>query len=161
MKLVKDDPPDLEVLVVDRGSRAFAVTGLEITQHGKSSKSLFAVIGKKLANRYRKETILAVLVEEVERFEVAELDEFIRQNNPHGQRVVVIGGTGQAGRFLAVPLDEVSYPEPGAADWKEIEVDKGDGNTGFRGYKGVFLETNHLGRSLQMPLFVKEVELKR
>ncbi len=147
--------------MVDRASRALAVTGLEITQHGKYSKSLCAVIGKKLARRYRKGTILAVLVEGVERFEVAELHEFVRQNNPHGQWVVVIGGTGQAGRFLAVPLDEVSYSEPGVADWKEIEFDKGDGNTGFRGYKGVFLETSHLGGFLKMPLFVKEVEFRR
>ena len=161
VKPVKDDPPDVELLEVDRDSFVFTVFRLEITQHGKYSESLFELIGKKLAKRYQKGTILVVMVEESERFVVAELDEFIRNNNPHGQRLVIIGGTGRLGKFLAVPWDEVSSPGPGKVEWREIEVDQKERSTGFRKYQGVFCEPSWRWRLLGMPLFVKEVVLSR
>ena len=161
VKPVKDDPPDVELLVVDRDSFVFTVVRLEITQHGKYSESLFEVIGKKLTKRYHKGTILVIMVEESERFVVAELDKFVRKNNPHGQRLVIIGGTGRAGKFLAVPWDEVSSPSPGKAEWMEIEVDQKERSTGFRGYQGVFSEPSPRWRLLGMPLFVKEALLSR
>ena len=49
VKPVKDDPPDVEVLAVERDSRAFSTMKLEIVQDGKYSESVFEVIGKKLA----------------------------------------------------------------------------------------------------------------
>ena len=151
----------MELLEVDRDSFVFTVFRLEITQHGKYSESLFELIGKKLAKRYQKGTILVVMVEESERFVVAELDEFIRNNNPHGQRLVIIGGTGRLGKFLAVPWDEVSSPGPGKVEWREIEVDQKERSTGFRKYQGVFCEPSWRWRLLGMPLFVKEVVLSR
>ena len=161
VKPVKDDPPDLELLVVDRDSFEFTVVRLEITQHGKYSESLFELIGKKLAKRYQKGTILVVVVEGKESFEVAELDEFIRKRNPHGQRLVIIGGTGRPGKFLAMPWDEVSYLSPDKAECLEIAVDQKERSTGFRGYQGVFFEPSRWWSLLGMPLFVKEVVLSR
>ena len=105
---VKDDPPDVELLGVERDGSFSPVARLEITQHGKYSESLFEAIGKKLAKRYHQGTMLVVMVEETETFEVGELDEFIRNHNSHGQRLVVIGCNGRPGKFLVVPWDEVS-----------------------------------------------------
>ena len=99
VKLVKDDPPDVEVLAVERDSRAFSTMKLEIVQDGKYSESVFEVIGKKLAKRYERRTVLVVVIEETEDFLIAELHDFIQDNNPHGLRIYIIGGTGKAGRF--------------------------------------------------------------
>ena len=54
VKPVKDDPPDVEVLAVERDSRAFSTMKLEIVQDGKYSESVFEVIGKKLTKRYER-----------------------------------------------------------------------------------------------------------
>ena len=44
VKPVKDDPPDVEVLAVERDRRAFSTMKLEIVQDGKYSESVFEVI---------------------------------------------------------------------------------------------------------------------
>ena len=108
VKPVKDDPPDVEVLAVERDSRAFSTMKLEIVQHGKYSESVFEVIDKKLAKRYERGTVLVVVIEETERFLVADLHDFIRDNNPHGLQIFAIGGTGEAGRFKGLPCDEIT-----------------------------------------------------
>ena len=158
---VKDDPPDVELLVVDRDSFVFTVVRLEITQHGKYSESLFEVIRKKLINRYQKGTILVVVVEKTERVEVVDLNEFIRENNPHGQRLIIISGGGRAGKFVAMPWDEVLSPSPGKVEWMEIDIDQKKRSKGFRGYQGVFFNPSVRYSLLGMPLFVKEVVLSR
>ena len=158
---VKDDPPDVELQGIERDGSFSPVAGVEITQYGKHSASLFEVIGKKLVKRYQKGTMLVVMVEETETVDIAEIDKFIRNHNPHGQRLVVIGGTGQPGKFLAVPWDHVTSPAPGETDWTEIEADQAERGTGFRGYRGVFSEPTGWWRRLSVPLFVKEVVLNR
>ena len=161
VKPVKDDPPDVEVLAVKRDSRAFSTMKLEIVQDGKYSESVFEVIGKKLAKRYERGTVLAVVIEETEQFLIADLHDFIRENNPHGTRVYVIGGTGRAGRFKGLPCDEITCDDADYFKWKEMEVDQGDRNAGFLGHDGVFCETSGYARFLQMPLFIREVKLSR
>ena len=161
LKPVKDDPPDVELLEVDRDSFEFTMFRLEITQHGKYSESLFEVIGKKLIKRYQKGTILVVMVEETERVEVVDLNEFIQENNPHGQRLVIISGGGRAGKFVAMPWDLVSSLSPDKVEWMEIDIDQKKRSKGFRGYQGVFCEPSARCRLLGMPLFVKEVVLSR
>ena len=158
---VKDDPPDVELLGVERDGSFSAVARLEITQHGKYSESVFEVIGKKLEKRYHQGTMLVVMVEETETFEVGELDEFIRNHNPHGQRLVVIGCNGRPGKFLVVPWDEVSSLSPGKAECLEIQVDQRERSTGFRGYQGIFCKPSMRWRLPRIPLFVKEVVLSR
>ena len=81
---VKDDPPDVELQGIERDDSLPPVVGVEITHQGKHSASLFDVIGKKLAKRYQKGTMLVVMVEERTTVDVAELDEFTRKSNPHG-----------------------------------------------------------------------------
>ena len=108
VKPVKDDPPDVEVLAVERDSRAFSTMKLEIVQDGKYSASVFEVIGRKLAKRYERGTVLVVVIEETEQFLIADLHDFIRDNNPHGLRIFIIGGTGDAGRFKGLPCDEIT-----------------------------------------------------
>ena len=161
VKPVKDDPPDVEVLAVERDSRAFKTMKLEIVQDGKYSESVFEVIGKKLAKRYERGTVLVVVIEETEQFLIADLHDFIRDNNPHGLRIYVIGGTGRAGRFKGLPCDEITCDDADYFEWKEMEVDQRDRNAGFLGHDGVFCETSGLARFLQMPLFVREVKLSR
>ena len=162
VKPVKDDPPDVEVLAVERDSRAFSTMKLEIVQDGKYSESVFEVIGKKLAKRYERGTVLVVVIEETEHFLVAELHDFIRDNNPHGLRIFVIGGTGKVGRFKGLPCDEIACDGADYFEWMEKEVDQRERNAGFLGLDGVFCETSGLARFLKMPqLFVREVKLSR
>ena len=161
VKPVKDDPPDVEILAVERDSRAFSTMKLEIVQDGKYSESVFEVIGKKLAKRYERGTVLVVVIEEMESFLVAELHDFILDNNPHGLRVFVIGGTGEAGRFKGLPCDEITCDGADYFEWVEMEVDQRDRNAGFLGLDGVFCETFGLARFLKMPLFVRKVKLSR
>ena len=161
VKPVKDDPPDVEVLAVDRDSRAFSTMKLEIVQDGKHSESVFEVIGKKLAKRYERGTVLVVVIEETEQFVIADLHDFIRDNNPHGLRIFVIGGTGEPGRFKGLPCDEITSDGADYFEWTDKEVDQRDRNAGFLGLDGVFCETSGLARFLQMPLFVREVKLTR
>ena len=161
VKPVKDDPPDVEVLAVERDSRAFKTMKLEIVQDGKYSESVFEVIGKKLAKRYERGTVLVVVIEETEQFLIADLHDFIRDNNPHSMQIYVIGGAGRAGRFKGLPCDEIMCDDADYFEWKEMEVDQRDRNAGFLGHDGVFCETSVLARFLQMPLFVREVKLSR
>ena len=161
VKPVKDDPPDVELLAVERDSRAFSTMKLEIVQDGKYSESVFEVIGKKLAKMYERGTVLVVVIEETEQFLVAELHDFIREKNQHGLRIFVIGGTGESGRFKGLPCDEITYDGADYFEWMEEEVDQRDRNAGFLGLDGVFCETSRLARFLQMPLFVREVKLSR
>ena len=112
VRLVSDDPPDVEVLVIDRKSTSLNVIRVEITQHGRHSKSLVGVIGKKLLKRYQDGTVLVVLVEQSASVPVADVYEFIRKNNPHHQRIYIIGGGAEAGSFVVLPCDEISSPTP-------------------------------------------------
>ena len=159
---VKDDPPDVEVLAVDRESRAFSTMSLEIVQYGQYSESVFEVIGKKLAKRYAPGTVV-VVIETTTTFLVADLHDFIRDNNPHGQRVFVIGGAGEAGRFNGLPCDAITFDGADYYEWMTKEVDQRDRNAGFLGLDGVFCETAGVARllQLQVPLFVREVKLSR
>ena len=102
-----------------------------------------------------------VVIEETEQFLVAELHDFIRDNNPHGLRIFVIGGTGEAGRFKGLPCDKITCDDADYFEWMEKKVDQRDRNAGFLGLDGVFCETSGLGRFPQMPLFVREVKLSR
>ena len=129
-------------------------------QYGKYSESVFEVIGKKLAKRYAQGTVVVVSIEKAAQFLVADLHDFIRDNNPHGQRTFVMGGTG-AGRFKGLRSDEITCDGAGYFEWMTKEVDQRDRNAGFLGLDGVFCETSGLARFLQMPLFVREVKLSR
>ena len=102
-----------------------------------------------------------VIVEKgmVEAIEVAEPDEFIRRNNSHCQRLIIIGGTGQAGKFSALPWDHVTFPNPGELEWRELEIDQKERNTGFRGYPAVFCEASLRWLMAGGPVFVNKVVL--
>ena len=105
--------------------------------------------------------MLVVVIEETEQFLIADLHDFIQENNPHGQRVYIIGGAGRAGKFRGLPCDEITCDTADYFEWMEKEVDQQERNAGFLGLDGVFCETSGLARFLKMPLFVKEVKLTR
>jgi len=156
---LKDDPPDVEVLSVKLDSRAFLTMSLEIVQYGKYSQDVFEVIGKKLAKRYERETVVVVATETATDLPVADLHDFIRDNNPHGLRVFLIGGTGEVGRFKGLPCDEITCDGADYYEWIDKEVKQEARNAGFLGLDGVFCETAGLARFLKMPMFVREVKL--
>ena len=160
VKPVKDDPPDVEVL----GGRAGQPRALDDEIGDSAGRE---VLGERVRGdrqearkRYERGTVLVVAIEETEQFLVAELHDFIRDNNPHGLRIFVIGGTG-AGRFKGLPCDEITCDGADYFEWMTKEVDQRDRNAGFLGLDGVFCETYGLARFLQMPLFVREVKLSR
>ena len=159
---IRADAPDAEVLVVDRKDEAVSMIRVEITQHGRHSKSVFDVIGKKLQKRYQDGTVLVVLVEHSASLPVTDLYEFIRTNNPHNQRIFIIGGGAEAGRFKVVPWDDCSSPAPDEKSWKIIEVDAKDASKGKLGYEGVVFKPPGSSRvPYVFPVFVKEIELRR
>ena len=161
VRLVRDDPPDAEVLEIDAAGRNLNGIRLEITQHGSHSKALVDVIGRKLRKKYQEGTVLVVLVEQAEKILVNELDDFIRANNPYNQRIFVIGGSEAPGSFKVVPWDEVTKPTPSETAWLEIGVDANNVSRGYRGYEGVVVEPPGSRFLPPHPVFVKELELRR
>ena len=159
VRLVREDPPDAEVLTINREDGNISGIRIEITQHGGHSRNLIDVVGKKLRKRYHDGTVLVVLVEQKEDIPVAELDEFIRKNNPHNQQIVIIGGSKAAGSFKVVPWDGVTKPTPGEVAWYEVSVDAKNASKGHRGYEGVIVKAPQNRSRPQHPVFVKELAL--
>ena len=77
VRLVRDDPPDAEVLTIDPKTGSFSTIKVEITRHGKYSQSVFDVIAKKLRKRYQDGTVLVVFVEQSVSLSVADLHGFL------------------------------------------------------------------------------------
>ena len=161
VRLIRDDPPDAEVLVVDGAGGRLREIKLEITQRGSHSKDLIEVIGKKLRKRYQKGTILVVLVEQAETIHPNELDAFVHANNPYNQQIVIIGGSGAPGRFKVVPLDEITKPTPGEIAWLEMDVDTKSAGRGYRKYEGVMFKPPGSWFLPRVPVFVKKLDLRR
>ena len=165
VRLVKDDPPDAEILTVDPKTGALDTIGVEITRHGKHSRSLFDVLGKKLRKRYREGTVLIVFVEQLEQVSVNHLHAFLRKNNPHGQDIFVIGASSEAESFKIVPCSAISSPTPGEISWAEATVDEKTASKGHRAYVGVSFEPHGAGRLrqafAQYPIYVKKISLSR
>ena len=161
VRLVNDDPPDAEVLGMDGAARQKSRIKVEISQHGRYSKGLVDVIEKKLRKKYQEGTVIVVLVERAESVPVADLDDFIRKNNPHDQRVVIIGGSETAGRFKVVPWQEVIEPTSGEPALLEMDVDAERASMGHRGYEGVVLPPLWTRFLPSFPVFVKKLELHR
>ena len=162
VRLARDDPPDVEVLVVDQKNSAVTVRKVEITRYGKYLKNVLDVIGKKLLKRYEDGTVLVVLVEQSISLDVADLHEFIRKSNPHNQQIFIIGGIPEAGKFKIIPWDEVTSPDSGEMAWTEVNVDTGNASRGYRGYEGVVYKHRSMTKFPQaFPVFVKKVQLWR
>ena len=161
VRLVSEDPPDAEVLKINREDGNISGIRIEIAQHGSHSKTLIGVVGKKLRKKYHDGTVLVVLVEQAEEILVAELDEFIRKNNPHNQWIVIIGGSKAAGSFKVVPWGWVTNPTPGEVAWYEISVDAKNASKGHRGYEGVVVNAPQNRSRPRHPVFVKELALHR
>ena len=117
VRLARNDPPDVEMLKVDGTEGRMGGMMLEITQHGSHSQELFDVIGKKLRKRYQEGTALVVLVEKAESIPIVELDKLIRENNPHNQRIFIIGGSEEPGAYKVVPWDEIDRSTPDEVVW--------------------------------------------
>ena len=162
VSLVRDDPPDVEVLQVDQENSAVTMIKLEITRHGRYSKNVLDVIDKKLLKRYEDGTVLVVLVEESANLDVAELHEYIRKNNPHNQRIFIIGGGPKAGKLKIIPWDKVTSPALHEMAWMEMNVDMNNASRGYRGYGGVVYKHRSMSRFPQVfPVFVKKIQLER
>ena len=161
VRLVRDDPPDTEVLEINGADRNLRGIGIEVTQHGSHSRDLVNVIGKKLRKKYQKGTELVVLAERAENILVNNLDEYIRANNPYNQRVYVVGGSDAPNTFKVVPLDKVSRPTASETEWLEIDVNAENASRGHRGYEGVVLKPPGSRFLPPHPTFVKELELHR
>ena len=161
VRLVRDDPPDTEVLEVNGADRNLRGIGIEVTQHGSHSRDLVNVIGQKLRKKYQKGTVLVVLVERAENILVNNLDEYIRANNPYNQLVCVVGGSDAPNTFKVIPFDKVSRPTASETKWLEINVNVENASKGHRGYEGVVFKPRG-SRFLPLhPTFVKELELHR
>ena len=64
VRSVREDPPDVDVLVVDRADGRLSAIRVEVAQCTKYSQSVFEVIGKKLLKSYHDGTVIVVLVEQ-------------------------------------------------------------------------------------------------
>ena len=156
VRMVRDDPPDTEVLISDKKTRSLRVLRVEVTRHGKYSTSMTEVVGKKLRKSYEKDTVILVLVEEEQGFGVFDLYDFIQKNNPHGHRVQIIGGAGEAGKFLVLHWD------PSGETARAIAVDTHDRNSGRCECDGVVFEPPFMsGFRKVFPVPIKTVALHR
>ena len=160
--LVRDDPPDAEVVVVDQEPGALRMIRVEVTRHGRYSRGMLEVIGKKLLKRYHDGTVVVVLVEKSESFSAADLLEFIQSNNPHNQRIFIIGGGREQGTYKVIPCDKISSPTPDETAWMEVVVGESKASKGHLGYEGIMFKPPYSRwvRSVN-PVFVKKVELDR
>ena len=161
VRLVKDDPPDAEVLEVNGADGNMSSIRLEVTQHGSHSTNLFDVIGKKLSMKYQKGTVLVILVEQAENILVNDLHDLIRTNNPYNHRIYIIGGSEAPGTFKVVPWEGVTKPRPSEIAWFEIGVDANNASKGHRRYEGVLFEPPRSRFLPGHPVFVKELNLHR
>ena len=156
VRMVRDDPPDTEVLMTDKKARTVQMMRVEVTQYGIYSKSVTEVIGKKLRKRYQEGTVLLVLVEEAEELTVFNLYDFIQENNPHGHRVAIIGGAGEVDKFKVLHWD--TSGETATA----LVVDTNVRDNGRCEYEGVVFKPPYTTRFRPVfPVFVRTVELHR
>ena len=89
MRLVNDDPPDAEVLVIGDAGEELDRIPVEVARYGSYSRELTDVIKQKLRNTYKTGTVIVVLVEEAENIVLDHVGNEILDNNPHKQMVVV------------------------------------------------------------------------
>lgn len=162
VRVSKDDPPDTEVLRVDKKTNDLSVMSVEITQYGRYSTSVTDVIGKKLMKRYQDGTTLIVFVEESQKLSAADLYDFIWKNNPHKQKVFFIGFAGEIGKFKAAQLDEVTAPTADGKVWLARTVDINDNSKRRCEYDGVVVKVPYMSSFPRvLPTFIRKVELHR
>ena len=162
VRLAKDDPPDAEVLMVDKDRNALDVVGVEITRQGQYSRSVTDVIAKKFTKRYQDGTLLLVFVEESEKIFISDMDSFIQKTNSQGQRVFLMGGAGEVGKFKIVPWDEVTVRANGDETWLQMTVDTNGRTKGRCEYEGVVYEPPYMSRfPVVFPVFINAFELRR
>ena len=159
---VREDPPDVEVLVVDRANGDVSVIRVEVARCTKYSQDVFEVIRKKLLNRYHEGTVIVVLIEESTSFSVGELYDFIRDNNLQNHRVYIVGGGMKPRRVKIIPCFEVREPETDEMAIMNMEVGVDEASQGFLGYEGVVYRPPW-NSSIQypFPVYVKKITLKR
>ena len=157
-----DDPPDTELLIVDRKSNTMDVRKVEITRFGMYSAELTDVIGKKLRRRYEKGTVLLVFVERTYDVHVVDLYNFVQKHNPHGQEIVIIGGAEKAGTFKVVPWAEATMRAPDNVVGFGVIVDTNENSKARCRFDGVAFESPVMSRILpKIPVYIKSVALRR
>ena len=159
---VREDPPDVEVLVVDAANLDVSVIRVEVTRCTRYSQDVFEVIRKKLLKRYHEGTAIVVLIEESTSFSLRELYEFIRDNNLQKLRVYIIGGGMSPRTIKFIPCYEV--PEPGTDEMAimDAELDANHASKGYLGYEGVVYRPPwNSSVRYPFPLFVKKITLTR
>ena len=156
------DPPDTEIMMIDKKTRAVKMVRVEITQHGTRSAGVTDVIGKKLTKRYQNGTVLIVLVEKSEEISVVELYDFVRKNNPHGQEIYIIGGAREPDKFKIIPWNGITMPTNEEIAWLEIIVGTKNKSKGSWIYDGAVFAPPHMTRfPYAFPVFVRTVNLHR
>ena len=168
VRLVRDDPPDAEILTVHPKTGAFTTLNVEVTCHEKHSPGLFKIIAKKLRNRYQSGTIILVLVAQSERLSPNEVYSFIKSNNPYNQNIVIIGANADSNGFKVLPFDTHRLSMYGNVEntgWAEIEVDEKAASKGNLPYVAISFERRGSGRLrgalAQFPVFMKKITLSR
>ena len=157
-----DDPPDTELLIVDRDSNTMEVRMVEITQYGRYSAELTDVIGKKLRKRYEKGTVLLVFVERTYDIHVVDLYNFVQEHNSHGQEIVIIGGGDKAGTFKVVPWVEATMRAPDNVVGYGVIVDTNENSKARCRFDGIAFEPPVTSRfRLKVPVYIKSVALHR
>ena len=159
---VREDPPDVEVLVLDRANGYVSMIRIEVTRFTKYSKNVFEVIRKKLAKRYHEGTLIVVLVEESAGIAVGELFDFIRDNKLQNERVYIVGGGMKPQKIRFIPCYEVLEPGTDELAIMDMEVCVDEASTGCLGYEGVVYRPPW-NSSIQYPspVFVKKITLTR
>ena len=161
-RCAKDDPPDVELLLIDRANLTLRLERVEVAQCTKYSRDVFEVIRKKLLKRYHEKTDIVVLVEEPVRLFIGELGEFIRDNNRQGLSVYIIGARESPGTLKFIPCREDRQPETGESGITIWDVKVDHASEGYLGFDGVVCELPQNANIRDArPLFVKNITLTR
>ena len=160
VRLVERDPPDAEVLAIDDAG-LWSRIGVEVTQHGSHSSGLIEVIKKKLRVKYSTGTVIVVLVEQAERFQISELSKVMQHGNPHSQQICIVGRSRESDKFQIVTYFGNKTSDSGESGLLVAELDEVEASKGFRGYEGIVF-TPPESRFARPPLvFVRNLILDR
>lgn len=159
VKLAKSDPPDAELLAIGDAGEVIQ-HGIEITRHEAHSPGLVELIRKKLRTKLPTGTIIVILVEQPEHNASPVLSTVMDQDNPHGQRICIVGLSQEPHHFKFVTYRDDETSDPEEKGWLEMDIDVRAARPGCRGYEGVVYSPKSSVVPPQL-LFVKNLVLDR
>ena len=112
--------------------------------------------------RYHEGTVIVEFIGESNSSSVAELREFINDNNLQDQRVDILGGSNATRTIKSIPCREILEPGTDELGNMHVDVDFDEASKGYRRYEGVVYRLpQNASVRCPFPIFVKKISLTR